>query len=171
MSEIMLKIATQDLIIRLDEQRGVLQLLTPKKGGKAEELRICYEWTANDIPKTESLESHIGSMVLAYLSVASAAKSFHLDQYRQAGKDFSQSVSNEAAELLQSGDADSQFEGVMLRLSQFDDSWSLEDIDEITSWLARAAENDSKKATQFLRDDWPARCKILKKRLGRAAKN
>lgn len=50
----MLKIATQDLIIRLDEQRGVLQFLAPKKGGKAEELRICYEWTANDIPKTES---------------------------------------------------------------------------------------------------------------------
>ncbi|WP_175196007.1 hypothetical protein [Achromobacter deleyi] len=62
-------------------------------------------------------------------------------------------------------------EGVMQRLSQFDDSWSLEDIDEITSWLARAAENDFKKATQFLRDDWPARRKILKKRLGRAAEN
>ncbi|WP_143870869.1 hypothetical protein [Nostoc linckia] len=161
----------QDLIIRLNEQRDVLQLLVPKKGGKVEKLRVFYEIAANEIPNTESLESHLGSIVLAFLSVTSTAKSFHLDQYRQAGKDFGQFMSNEAAELLDSGDADSEFDGALLRLNLFDDTWSLEDIDGITALLARAAENGSEKAAQFLRDDWPARSKMLKKRLGRATGN
>jgi hypothetical protein len=161
----------QDLIIRLDEQRDMLQLLVPQKAGKVGELRVFYEIADSEISSTKNLESHIGETVLAFLSATYAAKSFRLDQYRQAGKDFGRFISNEAAELLGSRDADNEFEGAMLRLNQFDETWSPEDVDEITALLARAAENGSEKAVQFLRDDWPTRSKILKKRLGRTIGN
>lgn len=167
----MLKIAMQDLIVRLDEERKVLQFLVPKKADKAGELRTFYEISEDEVPGAEGLENHIGAAILAFLSATYAGMSFHLDQYRQAGKDFGQSLSDEAIVLVGRGDADSEFEGAMLYLSRFDETWTLEDVDGVTALLERASINGSAKAAQFLRDDWPARSKILKKRLGRPADN
>lgn len=165
----MLKIAVQDLIVRLDEERNVLQFLVPKKAGKAGELRIFYEISEDEIPGAEGLENHIGTAILAFLSATYAGRSFRLDQYRQAGMEFGQSLSDETIVLQGSGDADSEFEGVMLYLNRFDETWTLENVDGVTALLEQASMNGSPKATQFLRDDWPARSKILKKRLGRSA--
>lgn len=167
----MQKIANRDLVIRLDEQRDVLQLLAPKKGGEVGELRAFYEFSVEEIHSTESLEHYVGTIVLAFLSANYTTNSFRLDQYRQAGQEFCQLMSDEVTALLDSGDGDSEFEGAMLRLSFVDETWSLEDVDKITALLVRAAGNGSEKAAHFLRDDWPIRSKILKKRLGRATGN
>ena len=170
MKKTMLKIAMQDLIIRLDEQRNMLQLLVPKRSDKAGELRIFYEISEAEIPGKESLEKHIGAAVLAFLTATYASQSFYLDQYRKAAENFDQSLSDETVELLGSGDADREFEGAMLHLNRFDETWLLDDVDGVTALLAQSAKNGSEKAAQFLRNDWPTRSKMLKKRLGRSRK-
>lgn len=167
MSETMLGIKMQDLIIRLDEQRDVLQFLVPKKTDKVGGLRIFYEVPASKIPSTEDVENHIGTTILAFLSATYSAKSFRLDKYRQAGRSFDQLMTDEIAQSLDSEDIDDEFEGAMLHLNRFDETWSLKDVDDMTALLMRLAESGSEKAAQFLRDDWLTRSEILKKRLDR----
>lgn len=167
----MLKTTMQDLIIRLDEQRNVLQLLVPIKPGKTGELRIFYEIPEDEILGIDDLENRIGATVLAFLSATYAAKSFRLDKYRKAGEDFGQFMSNEVIELLSGGDADSEFEGIMLHLNRFDETWSFEDVDDVTALLELSIKNGSEKAAKFLLEEWPTRSKILKKRLSRIADN
>ncbi len=162
----MLKISSKDLVIRLDEQKNVLQLLVPNVGGKSGELRVFYEISEDEALGEESIESHIGATVLAFLSSTYTASSYHLEQYRQAGESFDMHLSGDSA-LLNSGDADSEFEGAMLRIHRFDETWSVEDVDGMTAFLDRCAKCGSEKATKFLQDDWPTRSKLMKKRLGR----
>ena len=162
-----MKLDQNDLIVRLDEQRDVLQLLVPTNESDSGQLRVFYEIPATEVLSGESLENHIGTIILSFLSATYAAKSFRLSEYRQAGEDFEKSLSVEVDSLLSSGEADNEFEGAMLRLHRFDESWSFDDIDGITALIERAANNGSEKARDFLRDHWPARAMILKRRIGR----
>ncbi|MBI3231237.1 MAG: hypothetical protein HYZ45_14060 [Burkholderiales bacterium] len=165
-----MKLALQDLIIRLDEKREVIQLLVPKKTGKADDLRAFFEITEDDILNRQELEKGIGATILAFLSATYNSNSFFLDQCRDVGKDFEQAVADDAKGLLARGDADAEFESVMLRINRFNESWLLDDVDGITALLEQSAKNGSKKAAQFLCDEWPALLKIFKKRLGRMTK-
>ena len=163
----MMKIAMQDLIIRLDENRDVIQLLVPKKTGKADDLRLFFEITEDDASNRQELEKHIGTTILAFLSATYTSNSFFLDQCRDAGKDFEQAIAGDVTGLLDSGDADADFENAMLRVNRFNENWLLDDVDGITALLEQSTKNGSKKAAKFLREDWPALSKIFKKRLGR----
>jgi len=167
----MLKIAEKDLIVRLDEQRDVLQLLVPKNQGDSGQLRVFYEFSADEVLGVENLENHVGTMILAFLSATYPAISFRLKEYRQAGEDFKQSMSNEVAASPYSNGADNEFEDAMLRLHRFDETWSIDDIDGLTALFEQAAKNGSEKAEEFLRDHWPTRSNILKKRLGRISRS
>ena len=164
-----MEITEKDLIVRLDEQRDVLQLLVPKIGSDSGQLRVFYEISDAELSDADSLENQIGTIILAFLSSTYAAKSFRLKDYRQAGEDFHQSLSAEVDASPGFGDADSEFEGAMLRLHRFDETWSVDDIDGIGALIERTANNGSEKAKEFLRDHWPTRSMILKKRLGRIA--
>lgn len=164
----MLKISLQDLVIRLDEQQGILQLLVPMVGGRPGELRVFYEISEVEALAKESIESHIGMTVLAFLSATYPATSFRLPQYREAGENFYRDLSAASAIQSDAGDPDSEFEGAMLRIHRFDETWSEEDVDGMTSLLERSAKNGSEKAQKFLHDDWSTRSKLMKKRLARA---
>jgi hypothetical protein len=162
-----MEISTRDLIIRLDESRDALQLLVLQKNSESIKLYILDEIFTNQIPDTKNFENYIGESILAFLSANYITKSFNLDKYRQAAKDFNKFISNESTTLLNSENTNDKFEGIILHLSQFNETWSLEDIDKITTLLIQAAENGSEKAFQFLRNEWPALSKIFKKRLNR----
>jgi hypothetical protein len=166
----MLKLSMQDLIIRLDEQREVFQMLTPKRGGSAGELQVFYEVSEEDIVGDESVEDQIGKTIFAYLSARYASNSFGLDRYRDAGMKFAESMGVEENSLLTSGDADSEFEGALLRIRRFDESWTEDDIDGITALIELASNRGSKQAAEFLLREWPTRAAILRKRIQRVQK-
>lgn len=163
----MLNITMQDLIIRLDEQRNVVQLLVPTEQNKAGALRIFHEISENEFLGDNNLESHIGTIILSFLSATYSTNLFGLDKYREASKNFHDSMHAESIELLKTATIDSNFEGILLYLHSFDETWSVEDIDGVTALLERLVTNGSDEAAQFLRDDWPVRSVILKQRLSR----
>ncbi|MDM5182168.1 hypothetical protein PO883_33910 [Massilia sp. DJPM01] len=164
----MANLSLQDLIIRLHEQDQSLQMFTQKRGGGAGELSFFHELSDLDMLSEETVEEHIGRAVLAFLSAKYESDLFGLDRYRQAGKSFAASMDDESALLLASGDAENEFEGAMLRIYRFDESWTLEDIEGMTALLERAARSGSKKAKKFLREDWPERSLMFRKRLERS---
>jgi hypothetical protein len=166
----MLKLSLRDLIIRLDEQRKVFQMFVPKRHGSTDELQLFYEVSESDILSDEAVEDEIGKLILAYLSARYTSNLFRLDHYRTAAKEFAESIDVQSSSLLASGDADSEFEGAMLRIRSFDESWTLGDVDGITALMEHASNRGSKEATVFLREKWPTNAAIFKKRIQRRQK-
>ncbi|MCE3602710.1 hypothetical protein LXA47_03735 [Massilia sp. P8910] len=159
----MLNILESDLIVRLNEEKGTLQLLLPAKGG---ELQVLDEISESQFVEGESAADVIGKSIMSYLSASHTSVLFGLEDYREAGRDFAQSIQKESQLLLKSGDPDSEFEGVQLLLSEFDSKWTLADVDRISALLENAARGSSQ-AEKFLADDWPTRSDALKRRIAR----
>ena len=65
----MLRLAIRDLVIRLDEERQMLQFLVPKQQGETGDLRVFYEIPEPEIIDGQrDLETEIGIALLSYLS-------------------------------------------------------------------------------------------------------
>jgi hypothetical protein len=162
------KLLAQDLVVRLVANRGSLQLLVPNVA-KEGELRVFHEFSENDVPTAETLEHHIGTAVLAFLSATHEGSAFQLERYRQAGRDFEASIKPSVEDLLQKGDPDSVFEAAVIRLRGFDHSWSEKEVNEVRTLIEQSAKRGSKQAATFLREKWPVQSDILRKRIRRGS--
>lgn len=167
----MSSVSNNDLVIRLNEDGRVLQMLIPKINGVNEGLQVLHEIFEDKITCEESIEIQIGKAVLAFLSSNYTSDSFGLGAYRNAGRDFAEALEDEAEMLLKSGDADKEFEGMLLRLQRFNETWTLDDVDAITAFIEGVSHRGSRRAKLFLNEEWPMRADMLKRRISRTQRN
>lgn len=159
-----MELQMRDLVIRLDEKRKRLQLLTPKD---KRSLQCFFELAEDGASDHADIAQKVGAAVLAFLSANYPGDTFGIAKYRQAGRDFAQELDQEWRVLMASGDAEQEFDGARLRIDLFDDTWSITDIDNVTSALEQAASKGSQRAKDYLADEWPALGQVFRKRLSR----
>lgn len=118
----MLKLLPQDLVIRLDEQRRVLQFLVPKSPGDTGELRVFYEMSEDELDEQGEFEHQIGVSLLSFLSATYSSTVFHLEQYRDAAKHVTGQWEAERTQELQGksakGNATAKYELGMQKVAQ-----------------------------------------------------
>lgn len=155
----MLKLASRDLVIRLDEQRRVLQFLVPKGSGDAGEMQVFYEVPEDELDQSQ-FEHEIGVALLAFLSATYSSAVFHLDQYRNAAKNLTGKWEVERTQELQSksatGDAAAKYELGMQRIAQGLRAKSRAAMNEADTLIKEAAKLGSPEATEYLVNLWPA---------------
>jgi hypothetical protein len=150
---------TGDLVVRLDGQRGAIQFLTRKASLG---LRVIHELAGEG--SDASVEHQIGQVVLAFFSANSDSTAFQLDDYRRAGKDFAAQLSDRDSKT---DDPERDFEDALLLLERFDDSWTMQRLDEVEGLIRAAAANGSVKAESYLSDRWGPKRAVLNRRLSR----
>ena len=150
---------TGDLVVRLDGQRGVIQFLTRKASLG---LRVVHELGGEG--SDASVEHQIGQVVLAFFSANSDSTAFQLDDYRRAGKEFATQVIDRDSEA---SDPERDFEDALLLLERFDDSWTMQRLDEVEELIKAAAASGSMKARSYLTDRWGPKRAVLNRRLSR----
>ncbi|GGP28344.1 hypothetical protein GCM10010971_41630 [Silvimonas amylolytica] len=161
---VMRELDTNDVVIRLDPPRSMVQLLVKKTDGT---LDLFYEASQETLLEMGGFERGLGVLVLGYFSAKTKVDIFNLEDYRRGATAFQKELDEEAAELLSSEDSNSVFEGALLRLDRFDDTWTLQDLDDMESLIRHAADGGSEAAQVFLKEKWPERVKILRRRITR----
>jgi hypothetical protein len=157
----MLKLNLQDLVIRLDEQRHVLQFLVPKGQNGAGGLRVFYELSAADVADADvTLEHQLGVALLSFLSATYQSAEFHLDNYRDAAKEVAAQLQpeilNGLVEKSNAGDSAAKYKLAMHRIAEGLRAKSRASMREAESLLQEAAKLGDADAAEYLSNLWPA---------------
>lgn len=165
--QVMLKIKKQDLILRFDEEREMLQFLVPNKSSLKSELNIFFEVAMEPISQDNKLEQEIGSAVIAFLSATYRSKNIKISQYRKAGEAFAEELQASVPDLESNKTLDEEFEDAMLYLDRFDENWTIDDLENVTNLIYEVAERGSIKAQEYVENEWIDLYGVLKTRLAR----
>jgi len=158
------QLRTGDLIIRLDEVDGAIQFLSRRMPLSSGKIGLLHEIRSSSISPNETLEHQIGQVALAFFSANSESTLFDLDRYRQAGADFAAEL---AGREIIPGDAQHDFESALLLLDRFNETWTLQQLDEIDALLQSAAKRGSADARKYVSEQWSDMRSILAKRISR----
>ncbi|HEU0204310.1 MAG TPA: hypothetical protein VFR86_28190 [Burkholderiaceae bacterium] len=166
------KLNLQDLVVRLDEGRRVLQFLVPKGQSSPEALRVFYEISADDVDEGDvTLEHQLGVALLSFLSSTYQSSEFHLDDYRDAAQDVAAQLQPELlAELVEqsnAGDAAAKYRLAMHHVAAGLRKKSRASMHEAETLLQEAAKLGNAEAKDYLSNLWPP----LKERSDRTFKS
>jgi hypothetical protein len=166
----MLKLIAKDLVIRLDEQRNVLQFLVPKGSGENGDLRVFYEMSEEELSKHGELEHQIGVTLLSFLSATYSSAGFRLKQYRNVAESLTDQWEAERTQGLKKksakGDATAKYELGMQRVAHGLRTKSRAAMSEAETLFEEAAKLGNNEASEYLTNLWPA----LKERSDRTFK-
>ena len=162
------RLLSTDIVVRLNADRGVIELLVQPRAGDGEELSLLHEISMPIDADSETVEEQIGIAVLAFFSTRFASKNFGLEKYRQAaqieagGGVLAGGVSHHGA-----ASADEEYEAALCLVASFDEAWDTAQLEDITLLLRRAASNGSSAAQLYLQTKWPALRAIFERRIQR----
>jgi hypothetical protein len=152
-----MKLALEDLVVRLDEQREVLQFLVLDRTGGAGELRVFFELPAQEVEAlSESAEHRIGVALMSFLSATYSSEAFGLDRYREAEKDMEKARSQALRRKSAKGDASAMYELAMQTVAHGLRAKSKAKMETADQLLREAAAAGSTEAAEYLADLWPA---------------
>lgn len=162
-----MSIQANDLVVRLDEARSVIQLLVPKNG--TVDLRVFHEFSEAQLESALGIERELGIALLSFLSATYSSSRFELSRYREAGSQLVEEQAVMSAAQHVPREADEDFEAAMLLIRRVGDATSLDHLDEISALIRSAASRGSSSATRYLANQWPALNEVLRKRIARSS--
>lgn len=152
-----MKLDLKDLVVRLDESRGVLQFLVPKRSDGTDELRVFYELPAQEADELdESLEQQLGVALMSFLSATYSSDLFSLGRYREAAHDMEAARSQALKRKSAKGDAIAMYELAMQSVAQALRTKSKAKMAKADRLLHEAAGAGNADAAEYLANLWPA---------------
>jgi hypothetical protein len=147
----------EDLVVRLDEERQVLQLLVLDRTGRADELRIFYEMPAQEVEDSgEPVEHALGMALMSFLSATYSSEAFGLGRYREAAQDMEKGRSQALRGKSAKGDSIAMFELAMQTIAHGLRAKSKVKMQKADQLLREAAAAGNKEAVEYLANLWPA---------------
>jgi hypothetical protein len=152
-----LKLKQEDLVVRLDEERQVMQFLVLDRTGHADELRVFYEMPAQEVEVSdESVEQGLGIALMSFLSATYSSEAFGLGRYRKAAKDMEKGRSQTLQGKSAKGDSVAMFELAMQTIAHGLRAKSKAKMQKADQLLREAAAAGSAEAAEYIANLWPA---------------